>query len=77
VCKTAQKGELSTRKARAKHGRTKAPLSSRQREEAKSRKAAGGAFIGGTLGALICGPWGAAIGAAIGGKSGYDTDLND
>ena len=66
-----------TRKARAKYGRTKAPLSSRRRVEAKSRNAAGGAFIGVTLGGLIGGPVGAAIGAAIGGKSGYDWNIDD
>lgn len=66
-----------TRKARAEYGRTKAPLSSKRREQAKSRNAAGGAIVGGTLGALIAGPLGAVLGAAIGGKSGYDEDLND
>jgi 5-methylcytosine-specific restriction endonuclease McrA len=71
------KQDTCTRKARAKYGRTKAPLSSRRRAEAKSRNATDGAFIGGTLGGLIGGFWGAVIGAAIGGKSGYDTNLDD
>lgn len=71
------KGVTCTRKTRAKYGRTKAPLSSKRRTEAKSRNATNGALIGGTLGALIGGPWGAAIGAAIGGRSGYDRNLDD
>ncbi len=71
------KRAMCTRKARAKHRRTKAPLSSRRRAEAKSRNATGGALIGGTIGGLIGGPWGAAIGAAMGGKSGYDRYLDD
>ncbi len=71
------KRAMCTRTARAKYGRTKAPLSSKRRAEAKSKNAADGAFIGGTLGALIGGPWGAAIGAVIGGKSGYDQNLDD
>lgn len=66
-----------TRKARAKYGRTKAPLSSKRRAEAKSQNAASGAFIGGTLGGLFGGPIGAAIGAAIGGSSGYDWNIDE
>lgn len=66
------KGATCTRKARAKHGRTKAPLSVKRHAEVKSKNAAGGALLGGALGGLLGGPLGAAIGAAIGGKSGYD-----
>ena len=66
-----------TRKARAKHGRTKAPLSSKRRKEAKFGNVADGAFIGGVVGGLIGGPFGAAVGATIGGKCGYDEDLDD
>ena len=71
------KQTMCTRKARAKYGRTKAPLSSKRRAEAKSKNAASGAFIGGTLGRLFGGPVGATIGAAIGGKSGYDWNVDE
>jgi thiol:disulfide interchange protein len=52
-------------------------MSSRRRAEAKSRNAVNGAFVGGTLGALIAGPWGAAIGAAICGQNEYDRNPDD
>jgi 5-methylcytosine-specific restriction endonuclease McrA len=71
------KRAICTRKARAEYGRTKAPLSSRRREEAKSSNAATGGLAGAALGGLIAGPLGAFIGAVIGGKSGYDINPDD
>ncbi|MDT5063048.1 MAG: 5-methylcytosine-specific restriction enzyme [Acidobacteriota bacterium] len=66
-----EKQAICTRKARARNGRTKAPLSSRRRAEAKSRNAITGGLVGGLLGSII-NPWAAVAGAVIGGKKGYD-----
>ena len=70
------KGAACTQVERARYGRTRAPLSSRRRAEAKSKNATGGALIGVALGGLIGGPVGAIIGATIGGKCGYDEYLD-
>jgi len=65
------KQAICTRRARAQYGRKKAPLSARKRAEAKSRNGSEGGVVGALLGS-VAGPWGILIGAAIGGKKGYD-----
>jgi 5-methylcytosine-specific restriction endonuclease McrA len=63
------KGIVTTRAARARHGRTKAPLSRERRAAAKRESAVAGGLIGaavgslaGPVGALVCGGLGAYIG---------------
>lgn len=65
------KNNSSTKSARAKNNRTKAPLSKLKRKEEKKSNAASYGIIGGILGS-IAGPVGAAFGAAIGAKLGFD-----
>jgi hypothetical protein len=67
------KGVRSTRSARAGNGYTKAPLSKAARSSAKGWNAVGGAVLCAFPGALL-GPWGIAIGAALGAKLGYDSN---
>lgn len=69
-CNRTKQAEC-TRRARAQHGRTRAPLSTRRRSEAKSRNAFESGVVGALLGS-VAGPWGILLGAAIGGKKGYD-----
>lgn len=64
------KGDSSTALARAKNGKSKAPLSTLKRNKAKSENA----FAGGALGAivgLVTGPFGAIVGAIIGATLGH------
>lgn len=64
------KGDSSTASARAKNGKTRAPLSSENRKKAK----AGNALAGGALGAMVgavAGPIGAIIGACVGATLGH------
>jgi hypothetical protein len=74
------KGTHTTQTARSWHNRTKAPLSKTQRERVKCSNAIWGALIFGAIGAVIAGPLGIArgvcllVGAALGGKVGYDAD---
>lgn len=74
-CNSEKSHRWSTRTMRARNGRSRAPLSIKQRREAKQTQAlAGAALLGiagyafGPVGALI----GAAIGVAIGGKQNPD-----
>ena len=60
------KGDSSTRAARARHGRTRAPLSVAKRNEAKTENTVVGAGIGAVVGGVIAGPPGAWIGGGIG-----------
>lgn len=65
------KGASSTASARAKNGKTRAPLSLEKRKNAK----AGNALAGGTLGAMVggamAGPVGALLGACVGATFGH------
>ena len=70
------KGARTTRTARRHHGRTRAPLSVSKRKEAQRRNAVVVGILGAVAGSLL-GPWGAAVGATIGAKAGYDTNPNE
>lgn len=64
------KGASSTASARAKNGKTRAPISSEKRKNAK----VGNAFAGGALGAMVgavAGPAGAFLGAWVGATLGH------
>jgi len=67
------KNNKSTKSARSKYGRTKAPLSKEKRKEEKRGNSFLGGFIGGIIGS-VAGPPGAIIGATIGAKLGFDKD---
>lgn len=67
------KGASSTVSARAKHGKTRAPLSADKRKKTR----AGNTFAGGALGAMVGsvgGPVGAFIGACLGASLGHSHD---
>lgn len=64
------KQAVCTRKARAQHGRTRAPLSVKRRSSVKSNNALSGGLLGAVLGSAV-GPWGMVIGATLGGTRGY------
>lgn len=67
------KGSSSTVSARAKHGKTRAPLSADKRKEARD----GNTLAGGVLGAMVGslgGPVGALIGACLGAGLGHSHD---
>lgn len=65
------KQAICSRRVRARYGRTRAPLSVTRRSNAKSKNAVSGGLLGAVLGS-VAGPWGIVIGAAMGGKTGYD-----
>lgn len=67
------KNNKSTKLARAKYGRTRAPLSRKKRKEEKRNNSFLGGLIGGMIGS-VAGPPGAVIGATIGAKLGFDKD---
>lgn len=70
------KNNKSTKSARAKYGRTKAPLSKEKWIDAKRGNAIGGAILGGIAGSIL-GPWGTVAGATIGAKFGFDKDPDE
>ena len=57
------KGVTTTRTARGRYGKTRAPLSDEKRKQAKSENTLLGAVGGGVVGFAVAGPIGAAIGA--------------
>lgn len=65
------KNNKSTKLARSKFGRTRAPLSKAKRKEEKINNSFLGSVIGGIIGS-VAGPPGAVIGATIGAKLGFD-----
>lgn len=67
------KGTVSSRAARSRYGRRRAPLSSERRAAAKRDNAITGGVIGGVVG-LVGGPWGVAAGAAAGAYLGSQID---
>jgi 5-methylcytosine-specific restriction endonuclease McrA len=71
-----QKGKSCTRRARAKYARSRAPLSVKRREQAKSKNAFAGGLLGAALGS-VAGPLGVFAGALIGAKHGYDSNPDD
>lgn len=67
------KGTVTTRAARARHGQTKAPLSRERRADAKRENAVAGGIIGAAVG-WLAGPAGAFIGAGVGAYLGHQTN---
>jgi 5-methylcytosine-specific restriction endonuclease McrA len=65
------KGKSSTRSARARHGRTKAPISVDARSHVKTENAFIGAGSGALLGAELAGPPGALLGGLLGALFGH------
>lgn len=65
------KGDSSTASARAKNGKTRAPLSSENRKKAKTENALAGGALGAMVGA-VAGPVGAFLGACIGATLGHN-----
>lgn len=63
------KGTYHSKTARGWNGNTRAPYSATKKKQIKSDNTAGGALIGGTIGAFF-GPVGIALGATIGGAIG-------
>lgn len=70
------KGAKSTKSARAKNGKRKAPLSKQKRADAKANNAFAGGALGAVAGSLL-GPWGALIGGALGAKLAHDQNPDD
>lgn len=68
------KGTATSRTARSRNGRTRAPLSRTKHAEARTTNAVGGGALGAGLGALFAGPPGALIGGLIGMAIGSDID---
>ena len=68
------KRDGSTRSARAKHGRTRAPLSAANREKTRMRNTATCAGVGLAIGAVFGGPPGALIGSGIGAFVGHSAN---
>jgi 5-methylcytosine-specific restriction endonuclease McrA len=67
------KNNKSTKSARLRFGRTRAPLSKEKRKEEKRNNAFLGGVIGGIIG-KVAGLRGVIIGATIGAKIGFDKD---
>jgi 5-methylcytosine-specific restriction endonuclease McrA len=65
-----EKRDGSTRTARARNGRTRAPLSREKRAATKTRNALAGGAAGAVIGGRIFGPAGALIGGLIGAAVG-------
>jgi hypothetical protein len=65
------KGTATTRTARARHGRRRAPLSKEKQKEARFSNAIVGGFIGGILGLFIA-PWVGVVGVLIGSTVGHN-----
>lgn len=66
-----EKNTLTTRTARARNDRSRAPLSREERKKTRVRNAMAGGLLGGIAG-WVFGPVGAAIGAGLGAKIGHD-----
>jgi len=69
-----QKGISATRTARARNGRTKAPLSRDRKEQIRQNNRWGWGSVGALSGAAIAGPPGFVIGAVIGALFGDDME---
>ncbi len=67
------KGILSTRSARARYGRRRAPLSRIKKQKIRESNASVGGLLGASLGSL-CGPLGLLAGGVLGFQQGYELD---
>lgn len=65
------KGASSTASARAKNGKTRAPLSLEKRKQAKAGNAVAGGALGAMVGGAMAGPVGALLGACVGATFGH------
>lgn len=65
------KGATSTVSARAKNGKSRAPLSVEKRKEVKAGNAAAGGALGMVVGGAMGGPVGAFLGACVGAVVGH------
>lgn len=65
------KARVTTRTARGRHGRTRAPMSVKRRTVARNENTALGAIGGGLTGLAFGGPIGAIVGIFAGGKFGH------
>jgi hypothetical protein len=72
-----KKQATTSRAARARHGRTRAPLSGARRNEARVENGLIGATCGGLAGLAIAGPVGAVIGALTGRHIGASANPDD
>lgn len=70
------KGSSSTRAARYKNGKKRAPLSVDKRKSTKMKNAITGGVIGGAIGSIF-GPVGTIIGTGIGAKLGHDENPDE
>jgi len=73
----SSKGARSTRSARAKNGRTGAPLSSNSEARARGENAVVVGGFAGVIGAVIAGPIGFAVGSLLGGCFGHSLNPED
>jgi 5-methylcytosine-specific restriction endonuclease McrA len=65
------KGSSCTASVRAKHGKTRAPLSTEKRQKAKTGNALAGGALGGMMGGAVAGPVGAILCACVGAALGH------
>jgi len=73
ICNSS-KGAKSTKSARRKHGRTRAPMSEKSENGARQSNAIAGGGLGALIGGLVAGPVGLAGGAALGALFGHAAD---
>jgi hypothetical protein len=69
-----EKGKLTTRTARGRNGRTKAPLSKAKKEQIRSNNRWGWGTAGALSGAAVAGPAGFVVGGLIGAIFGDDIE---
>ena len=65
------KGTMSSRTVRSYCGNTRAPYSRAKKQKVKDNNTGTGILLGGLIG-LVAGPWGAVIGATLGGMIGSE-----
>jgi len=70
-----EKRDGSTRAARGRNGRTRAPLSRSKRAEQRATNTAVGAGLGALVGGILFGPPGALIGAGVGAAAGKEAKV--
>lgn len=71
------KGRLTTRTARGRYGRTRAPMSMKRRSAARGENTAIGVIGGGLTGLAFGGPIGAVVGMFAGGKLGHSLNPDE